>query len=468
MNEQPIRFWINEEGKPSKINQSRLILYLDSLGYANLLINPTNYILVKCVKNKISRTSEHEIISQINAYLKHNASDEVQEIFARGVGNYVSAKKLTLLDILEFKKERDDKKSSDFFFKNIFCNVTKDEIRVLDYQDLSSVIWENKINKRDFTLPSSDDKIGDFEVFCKNLTFNDSDRFLAFKTMIGYLLHRNKELEDPKAVILYDERMGVNKQAHGGTGKTLIIKALEMCRESVYVSGKELKTGSFFKNQRIEITTDLVTYDDLKENVQFEDFYTMVTSGIEVEKKGKQSFLIEFDDAPKILLSSNYLIKGDGGNSDLRRRHEFEIANHYNKDYTPEMEFGKRFFSKDWGEDQWNKFYYFMMSCLQCYLENGLIEADPINLEKTKSTSKSSPEFVIYADKFCSVNELINKREFQKEFEERYPTVESVSPHRFKKWVTDYSIDKGYEYKSYSSGGEYLFILEKKEVQYAS
>jgi hypothetical protein len=36
------------------------------------------------------------------------------------------------------------------------------------------------------------------------------------------------------------------------------------------------------------------------------------------------------------------LIKGDGGNSD-RRRHEFEIANHYNKDFTPEMEFGKGF-----------------------------------------------------------------------------------------------------------------------------
>lgn len=467
MNEKAIQFWSNEEGKASKINQSRLILYLNSLGYANLCINPTNYILVKCVNNKITRTSEHEIITVLNEYLTQNASEEVQEIFARGVGNYVSAKKLTLLDTLEFKKDRDSKESSDFFFRNNFCHVTKDGIQVLEYQDLSSVIWENKIVKRDFALPS-DGKISDFEVFCKNLTFNDIERFNAFKTMVGYLLHRNKEIGEPKAVILYDEKMGINKQAHGGTGKTIIVKALEMCRESVYVSGKELKTGSFFKNQRINITTDIIAYDDLKENVDFEDYYTMISSGIEVEKKGKQSFLIDFEDAPKILLSSNYLIKGDGGPSDLRRRHEFEIANHYNKDYTPEMEFGKRFFSKDWVEDQWNKFYYFMMSCLQCYLENGLIEADPINLEKTKSTSKSSPEFVIYADKFCSVNGLMNKREFKKEFEERYPTLESVSSHRFTKWVTDYSIDKGYEYKSHSSGGEYFFILEKKEGQYAS
>lgn len=466
MNEKAVQFWTDEKGKPSKINQSALILNLNNLGYANLRINPTNYILVKCENNKITRTSEHEIITVLNEYLKQNATEEVQETFARGVGTYVSSKKLTLLNTLEFKKDRDSKNSSDFYFKNIFCNVIKEGVQVLDYENSASVIWEDKIIPRDFTIPA-DEKPCDFEVFCKNLTFNDSERFKAFKTMIGYLLHRNKEIGEPKAVILYDEKMGVNKQAHGGTGKTIIIKALEMCRESVYVSGKELKTGSFFKNQRINITTDIVSYDDLKENVDFEDYYTMITSGIEVEKKGKQSFIIDFEDAPKILLSSNYLIKGDGGNSDLRRRHEFEIANHYNKDSTPEMEFGKRFFSKDWGEDQWNKFYYFMMTCLQDYLANGLIEVDSINLEKTKVISKSCPEFVSYAEGFFKINEWMDKRAFQKEFEGYYPHVKLDSPHRFTKWVTDYSIDKGYEYKSHSSGGEYHFILQKKEMKHA-
>lgn len=466
MSEKAVQFWTNEEGKQSKINQSTLIANLNNIGYANLRINPTNYILVKCVNNRITRTSEHEIISELNEYLKQNAPEEVQETFAKGVGNYVSIKKLTLLNTLEFKKDRDSKNSADFYFKNIFCNVTKDGVQVLDYQKLTSAIWEDKIIERDYTLPT-DEKPGNFEIFCKNLTSNDSERFNAFKTMIGYLLHRNKEIGEPKAVILYDEKMGLNKQAHGGTGKTLVIEALKRCRESVYVSGKELKTGSFFKNQRINITTDIVAYDDLKENADFEDYYTMITSGIEVEKKGKQSFLIDFEDAPKILLSSNYLIKGDGGNSDLRRRYEFEIANHYNKDSTPEMEFGKRFFSKDWGEDQWNKFYLFMMTCLQDYLINGLIEVDSINLKNTKVSSKSCPEFINYAENFFRVNEWMDKRESQKIFEELFPDIKLESPHRFTKWISDYSIDKGYEYKLNSSGGEYRFMLVKKEVQNA-
>ena len=463
MKEKEVQFWTNDGVKGPNIIQSRLINYLSNKGYANLRINPTNYILVKCVNNIITRTSEYEIINVLNESLKENGSEEAQETFAKGVGNYVSIKKLSLLNTLEFKKDRDRKDGSDFFFKNNFCKVTKGGVEVLDYQNLDFVIWENKINRRDFTLPI-DGTLGDFEVFCNNLTFNNNERLIAFKTMIGFLLHRNKELGDPKAVILYDEKMGLNKQAHGGTGKTLLIKALELCRESVYISGKDLKTGSYFKNQRINITTDIVAYDDLKENVDFEDFYTMISSGIEVEKKNKQSFLIEYEDAPKIVLSSNYLIKGDGGNSDLRRRYEFEIANHYNKDFTPEMEFGKRFFSADWGDEQWNKFYLFMMMCLQDYLNFGLIEADPINLINTKVKDKSCQEFVDYASEYFKINEWADKRESQKIFEEFYPQIGPVSPHKFAKWINDYSIDKGYIYKTNSSGGGYNFIL--KDVQY--
>jgi hypothetical protein len=461
MNENEVQFWTNENEK-SKIIHSKLIRSLNDNGYANLRINPTNYLLVKCLNNKLYRTSEHEIINEISECLKKNASEEVQETFARGVGSYVSAKKLSLLNILEFKKDRDPKDGSDFFFQNVFCRVSKDSIEVLDYQHLDFVVWENKINKWKYTPPLNQEP-GHFEIFCRNLTFNSDERLIAFKTMIGFLLHRNKELGESKAVILYDEKMGLNKQAHGGTGKSIIGRAIEMCRESVYISGKDLKNNSFFKNQRIDITTDIITYDDLKENVVFEDFYTNITSGIEVEKKGKQSFLIEQEDAPKILLISNYLIKGDGGNSDLRRRHEFEIANYYHKDFTPEMEFGTRFFSNDWGSEQWNKFYLFMMSCLKDYLEFGLIEADPINLRQTKIESKSCPEFIKYALDI-KINQLHDKREVQRKFHELYPQVDSVSPHQFTKWLNDYAIDYGYTCNIHSSGSEYYFILKGKEV----
>ncbi len=120
MNEKEVQFWTSEEGKATKIIQSRLINNLNDIGYANLKINPTNYLLVKCINNKITGASEHEIINALSDSLKKNASEEAQETFARGVGNYVSLKKLSLLNTLEFKKDRDRKDGSDFFFKNNF------------------------------------------------------------------------------------------------------------------------------------------------------------------------------------------------------------------------------------------------------------------------------------------------------------------------------------------------------------
>lgn len=458
-----VHFWTNEDERTVKINQSKLISSLNNLGYANLKINPTNYMLIKCNDNKISKTSEQEIIYELNQVLKENASEVVQEVFIRGVGNYISTKKLNFLNTLDFYKEKDKKDSSYFFFKNQYCFVDKKELSAFKYDNLTFKIWDDKILNKDFNFPG-DNKIGDFEMFCKNITSNDITRFLAFKTMIGYLLHRNKEIGEPKAVILYDADMGINNQAHGGTGKTIIIKALELMRELVYVSGKDMKTSSFFKNQRINVTTEIIAYDDLKENINFEEFYTLITSGIEVEQKGKQSFFIPFEDSPKLILSSNYIIKGDGGNSDLRRRYEFEIANFYSKDSTPEMEFGKRFFSNDWDEMEWNKFYFFMMDCVREYLKNGLVEANTINLNQNKIFSKTNKEFIEFADKNFIKNNWINKREIEKLFRQNYTNFSDMSPHRFSKWIEDYSIFKNLVYTKTSTGSEYLFKLSEKEV----
>jgi hypothetical protein len=259
--------------------------------------------------------------------------------------------------------------------------------------------------------------------------------------------------------------MGLNNQAHGGTGKTLLGNALSKCRQTVDFNGKEIKTGSWFKNQRIDITSDVLIYDDLNKSISLENFFPMITSGIEVEKKRQQAIFIEHSKSPKILISSNYVVKGPGGSSDERRRYEFEVANHYNQRFTPEMEFGNRFFDNYWGYEEWNKFYHFMMECVQTYLKHGLIEAPKINLHLTKMFEKSCKEFVDFANEHFKINEWIDKRKCQELFQESYPYIESVSPHIFKKWITDYSVDYGCEYESNSSGGEYKFILKKKEVE---
>jgi hypothetical protein len=454
-------FW-NEEGKVATISHSKLIGFLNDEGFSKAKIDETNSILVKQVNNRIVRSSEESIKTVLQQHLIKHSNDEVLEVFTKGIGSYVSKGKLDLLNQTELIDDRDAKDSSNFFFKNQFCNVSANGIQNLDYSDLKFVIWENKVIKRNFTA-STEDKPGNFEIFCKNITFNDDERFLALKTILGYLLHRNKDVGESKAIILYDEKMGLNKQAHGGTGKTLLSQALKECRELEIFDGKEIKENSFFKNQRLSHTTDLMVYDDLKASVSFESFFPMITSGIEVEKKGKQAFYIEQDKAPKILISSNYIVKGPGGSSDSRRRHEFEIANYYNEESTPEMEFGSRFFNKDWTEEEWNKFYFFMMTCVMDYFTYGLIEAKPINLRKNRMIEGSCPEFIEFAKSHIPFNQWIDKRELVAVFQGFYTVVEGLSSHTFTKWIKDYAVNLGCEYADKSTGGAYLFILEKKE-----
>jgi hypothetical protein len=456
------QFWEYEDGKP-KISHSGLINFLEKNGFIRLKLTANNYVIVRNRNNRLVETSVGEIINFIKTFLISKKKFDVYEIFAKGVGSYISLTKLNLLQFDELPNDRDDKNSSKFFFDNCYCVITKDGCQIFDYKNLPNVIWENRIIKSKY-VPPIDRKEGQFETFCKNLAKNDEKRFLVLRTILGFLLHRNRERGEMKAIILYDENMTLNNLANGGTGKTLLSKAIEIFRDVETFDGKEIKSGSWFKNQRINLTTDVLVYDDLNKNVSLENFYSMITSGIEVEKKRKDAFFINFEDSPKILITSNYPVKGPGGSSDIRRRLEFEIANYYDADFTPEMEFGNRFFDKYWGAGEWSKFYQFMMSCVRDYLKNGLLIAPSINLKSEKVRDKSRPEFIEFVKAYLKLNRWINKRDFEGDFKIIYPNI-SFTPHIFSKWLQEYANHLGGVLEKVSSGGNYKFRIRKEDIK---
>jgi hypothetical protein len=456
-------FWEQDENGKLKVVNTTLFAFLECQGFANAKVSETDTILVRMINNRMSEVDELHVDQTISEHLMKKQEWAVFEMYARNMGSFIHKRKLNLLKSIELVNDRDKADCSHFYFLNCFCEITKERIDIHGYQDLQWPIWENRILKSGFN-PPEDQKIGQFERFCKNITGKTNERFLALKTIIGYLLHRNKEVGEAKAIILYDEKMGQNNQAHGGTGKTLLSKAISMCREVAIFDGKEVKIGSWFKNQRIEITTDVLVYDDLNKGISLESFYSMITSGIEVEKKRRQAYYIKFEDSPKILITSNYYVKGPGGASDERRRHEFELSNHYDARFTPETEFGNRFFENSWDKVEWHKFYYFMMGCVQEYLKYGLITSEPINLDMAELNENTCAEFIKFADEYVMFNTWQNKREFQESFEELNNDIEAVSPHIFKKWLNQYAISKNGELLLKPSGGKYFFNI-RKEVQ---
>lgn len=453
-------FW-TENGEP-KIKHVGVLKFLEDIGYVRVNIGDNNHVFAKMVNNRLRQSNEGQMANDIKDFLIQNNKSEVLEVFVKGVGSYITSKKLDMLPAIENINDRDDMKSSKFYFKNCFCEVTKDKISHCDYSILERPIWESRIVQKSFSHPAEG---GQFEKFCENITGQNQERLLALKTILGYLLHRNKEVGEPKAIILYDENMTQNNQAHGGTGKTLLSMSLEFCREVEIFDAKDIKDGSWFKNQRIELTTDILVYDDLKRNYSFENFFPMITSGIEVERKREKAFKIDFKNSPKILISSNYYVSGPGGPSDERRRHEFEVNNYYNQHFTPEMEFGNRFFGAQWDEQEWSKFYHFMMSCCQAYFQFGLHKVPHINLSKNKFLDGLNEQFVTYADTYVQNDTLIDKRKFETEFKYFYPDMEKISTHQITKWLDIYATKKGGTLATKSSGGNYTFILNSNTIQ---
>jgi hypothetical protein len=143
-------------------------------------------------------------------------------------------------------------------------------------------------------------------------------------------------------------------------------------------------------------------------------------------------------------ISSNYVVSGTGGDSDLARRIDFEVSDHYGLHNSPTDEFDKRFFL-EWKKTEWNSFYNFMITCVQLYLEDGVIIPETINLNKNRVIHDSSKEFWEFAEMKLSDEGKFEKDELLKEFKSRYPGNDGILSNTFTKWITAWA---EYQFKS--------------------
>lgn len=211
--------------------------------------------------------------------------------------------------------------------------------------------------------------------------------------------------------------------------------------------------------------------DDVNPNFNFEDFYSVVTGDLIVEQKGKQSYTIPFELSPKLLITSNYVVKGSGGSSDERRRVEIEIAPYFSIENTPIDEFGCRFFD-DWEKKDWTLFYNQMFKYCQKYIANGIMVCAPINLIENKLRSETSIEFVDFADANFEFTEEVenfkeDKTQLFEAYREKYKVdSRNLTPITFKKWLDRYAKTRKLEISHTKSNGKiYVEISKPKENQ---
>jgi hypothetical protein len=117
-------------------------------------------------------------------------------------------------------------------------------------------------------------------------------------------------------------------------------------------------------------------------NFDFESLFSIITEGLTIEYKGRDAIKLPVKDSPKVLISTNYTIKADGG-SFKRRIFEVELSSYFGTHHTPLAEFGSMLF-EDWDEQEWARFDHYMINCLNYYLKNGLVESEAKNLRAKK------------------------------------------------------------------------------------
>ena len=440
-------FWEkNEKGKISIVHILFKQFLEDNGFYKYCPEGGKNYVFVKVTNNLIDHTSDKEIKDFILNHLIQLDDASIYNYFADNV-RFFREEFLSLLSTIDIYFIEDTKDTSYLYYRNCAVKIMKDKLEIIDYIDLGGYVWKDHIIDRKFTVCPSDDCV--YGTFISRICGDKESRIATMESTIGFLMHGYKNLSYCPAVILNDEVISDNPE--GGTGKGLFMNALSQMKKLVVIDGKAFAFEKAFPYQTVSADTQVLCFDDVKKNFDFERLFSVVTEGLTLEKKNKDAIKIPFSKSPKIAITTNYAIKGSG-NSFARRKWEVELYQHYNKSRTPFNEFGKHFFA-DWNDEDWCSFDNYMVRCLQGFLNTGLVASKFVNLKIRQLSAETTHDFI----EWCGLIEgspsntsltqggKLMKQDLYYDFISEYPDYSpkakmTISRTKFYKWLIAYSV----------------------------
>jgi hypothetical protein len=448
-------FWDVDKNGNIKINAYRFKIFLQKLDYFKFYpIDKTKtFLLITKKQNFINVVSEFEIKDHLLNRLIDNNKIDVFNVIANETRLF-SPQYLSILETANIAIERDGKDFSMLFFKNNAVKVFKDYIEIYDYNELDGFVWENQIIERDFKECDHHESI--FRSFVWFISGQEVGRYNTFKSIIGYLLHSYKTSANNRAIILNDET--ISDMPNGGSGKGILVNAIGQMKRLSTIDGKTFDFNKSFAYQTVSTDCQVLFYDDVKKNFEFERLFSQITEGITIEYKNQGAVKLPVQDSPKIVISTNYTIKTEGGSFE-RRVFEIEFSSYFNSSHTPIDEFGQMFF-EDWDSDEWHRFDKYMINCLQYYLENGLVKSEPKNLMLRKAINETCQEFWDFVeDGLIPINQKHGKGEMYAKFKEENEELRFLTKRIFMKWVKKYADYKEYGYEEGNSNGRRWFLI---------
>lgn len=453
-------FWFFDEKNKCKIIPIKYKYFLERNGFKKYYpMGAESPSFVKVISNIVNLTSIERIQDFVLGYLLER--NEI-DVWSYCVNNQklFSDSHLMMLESIDLLMLRDTVNTSYVAFSNGIVKITKDKITLDEYMNIDGYVWQSHIVQREYS--AVEDCTNDYSSFIDNISRGDST---PMKSTIGYLLYTYKNRSNVKAVLLNDETIGDNPE--GGTGKGLIVQGLKQIRRVAILDGKAFDDKKSFPYQTVSVDDQILVFDDVKKGFNFESKFSLVTEGLTLERKNKDAIHCPVGESPKIVISTNYPVKGSG-NSHERRRHEVEVAQYYGRDRTPQEEFGKNLFD-DWNEDEFKRFDNFMLGCIQLHLNKGLIQQDGINTAMRKLIAETSAEFVefIEDDELFTFGFRTNKVTSFNAFCEEYADFKRwLTQKRYTTWCKTYAKYKGYVYNEGKSNNDRWFEIEKIELPF--
>jgi len=442
-------FWYYNDKNKIILSTHKFKFWLEQNNFFKYYPSETSstFTFIKKEQNLLEETSDKRIKDYVlNNILERNDIGYAPYDFMAGNTSYFKSDFLSMLNTTDVNIKEDTKEICYLYYKNCVVEITKSGLNEIDYIDIDGYIWKRQIINRVFK--KSDHHSSVFRKFLWLISGQNVQKYNSFKSVIGYLLHSFKTSANNKAIIFNDETISENP--NGGSGKGLFWNALKNMKKVSSIDGKTFEFTKSFPYQTVSTDTQLLVFDDVKKNFNFESLFSLITEGITLEYKGQDAISIPVEKSPKILITTNYTIGGIGGSFE-RRKFEVEMSAYFNYKHTPLDEFGHMLFS-DWDNEEWLRFDNFMINCSQYYLQNGLVKHDFNNLEVRKFIKETSFEFYEWGQDVENIplNIRNDKNEIYNKFLNDYQDFKKwLSQKTFTKWLErfgeyyEYEIEQG-------------------------
>lgn len=399
--------------------------------------NSSTFTFIKKEQNLLEETNDKRIKDYVldSIMQRPNIGYAPYDFMANNT-SYFKSDFLSMLSTTNVNIKEDTKENCYLYYKNCVVEITQKGLKEIDYIDVDGYVWKRQIINRDFKI--SDHHTSVFRKFLWLISGQNVEKYNSFKSVIGYLLHSFKTSANNKAIIFNDETISENP--NGGSGKGLFWNALKNMKKVSSIDGKTFEFTKSFPYQTVSTDTQLLVFDDVKKNFNFESLFSLITEGITLEYKGQDAISIPVERSPKILITTNYTVGGVGGSFE-RRKFEVEMSSYFNYKHTPLDEFGHMLFS-DWDTEEWLRFDNFMINCSQYYLKNGLVSHQFNNLDVRKFIKETSHEFYEWTKdpENLPFNVRLDKSVLFTTFTTEYQDLKKwLTQKRFTSWLDQYT-----------------------------